>query len=149
MLLVACSRDIQNSEAIRQGVLEYLNARSTQTGLNMNLMQLEVTSVSFEKTQARATVLFRPKSGGGQGGMSMSYTLDRKGDKWVVRGRQEDGANPHGAGGMPPLPGAQPPPLPGAQPPPLPGTQPLPPLPGVQPPPANNLPPGHPPVSKQ
>ena len=125
MLLAACSRDIQNTEAIRQSVLEYLNARSTQTGLNMNMMQLEVTTVSFEKTQARATVFFRPKNGGGQGGMSMSYTLDRKGDKWVVRGRQEDGANPHGAGGMPPLP-------------------------GTQPPPADNLPPGHPSVgSKQ
>src|SRR6266581_1428420 len=75
MLLSACSRDIQTTDAVRQDVLEYLNARSAQTGLDMNMMQLEVTSVSFEKTQARATVFFRPK-GGGEGGMSMSYTLD-------------------------------------------------------------------------
>jgi hypothetical protein len=99
MLLAACSRDIQTTDAVREGVLEYLNARSAQTGIDMNMVQLEVTSVSFEKTQARATVSFRPK-GGGQGGMSMSYTLDRQGDKWVVRPRPVSGEGPHS---MPPL----------------------------------------------
>jgi len=29
--------------------------------------------------------------------MMMNYTLDRKGGKWVVRGRTENGVNPHGA----------------------------------------------------
>jgi hypothetical protein len=41
--------------------------------------------------------------------MQMSYTLDRKGSKWVVRGRQ-DGAVPHGAGGV--LPGSADPQMP-------------------------------------
>ena len=99
MLLAACSRDIQNTEAVRQSILEYLNARSAQTGLDMSMMQLEVTSVSFETAQARASVFFRPK-GGGAGGMSMNYTLDRKGDKWVVRARPESGGSPHA---LPPI----------------------------------------------
>lgn len=128
ILLAACAGDIQNTEAVRQGVLEYLNARTAQTGLDMNLMQVTVSSVSFQGgTEARATVSFRPKGGGDGGGpMTMNYTLDRKGSKWVVRGRTESGANPHG--GTPQMAPVQP------------GTL----------PPGGALPPGHPPVgSKQ
>ncbi len=108
MLLAACSRDIQNTEAVRQGIVEYLNTRSAQMGLDMNMMDLEVTSVSFEQTQARATVVFRPK-GMTRGGMSMSYSLDRQGDKWVVHGRQMTGGNPHGAPPESDLPPGHPP----------------------------------------
>src|SRR5580700_1403721 len=54
ILLAACAGDIQNTEAVRQGVLEYLNARTAQTGLDMNLMQVTVSSVSFQGgTEAR------------------------------------------------------------------------------------------------
>ena len=104
--LGACSRDIQNSEAIRQGVVDYLKAKTAQTGLDVNLMEVDVTSVSFEKDQARASIYFRPKNGPQDGGMQMNYVLDRKGDQWVVRGRTESGANPHGLppGGAPPQP---------------------------------------------
>jgi hypothetical protein len=101
-LLAACSRDIQNTEAIRQGVVDYLKARTAQTGLDVNLMNVEVTAVSFEKDQARATVYFRPKNGPEAGGMQMNYVLDRSGGKWVVRGRTENGVNPHGGSAMPP-----------------------------------------------
>jgi len=101
LLLAACSRDIQNTDAVKQSVVEYLRARMAQTGLNVDMMQVDVTSVSFQKDEAQATVYFRPKAGNGQGGMQMNYTLERKGGKWVVRGRTENGANPHGAGGMP------------------------------------------------
>jgi hypothetical protein len=120
-LLAGCARDIQNTEAVRQGVVEYLKARTAQTGLDVNMMQVDITSVSFDRDQARANVYFRPKTGGGGGGMQMAYVLDRKGGKWVVRGRSESGSNPHGTPG-----GAEMPPLPPT------GTQPL--------------PPGHPPV---
>jgi len=98
VLIAACSRDIQNTAAVRQGVVDYLKARTAQTGLDMNLMQLDVTSISFQGgTQARATVAFRPKTVAESGAaMTMNYTLDRKGDKWVVRGHGETGANPHG-----------------------------------------------------
>ncbi len=102
IFLAACARDIQNSEAVRQSVVDYLKARTAQTGLDVNLLQVDVTSVSFEKDQARATVAIRPKAGGGP--MMMSYMFDRKGNKWVVRARAE-GGSPHDASGgeaMPP-----------------------------------------------
>ena len=104
-LLVACSHDIQNTEAIRQGVVEYLKTRTAQTGLDVNMMQVDVTSVSFQRDEAQASVFFRPKNGPESGGMQMNYVLDRKGGKWVVRGRTENGVNPHGVppgGAMPP-----------------------------------------------
>ena len=114
MLLTGCARDIQNTEAVRQSVIDYLKARTAQTGLDMNLMQVDVTSVSFERDQARANVYFRPKTGDGSGGMQMAYVLDRKGGKWVVRGRADSGSNPHGTGANPmmtpqPLPPGHPP----------------------------------------
>jgi hypothetical protein len=107
MLLAACSKDIQNSDAVKQGVIDYLQERKSQTGLDMGLMQVDVISVSFEKDQARATVMFRPKSGADAAGMKLAYTLKRKGDKWVVEPHNEGGGNPHGgaaggAGGLPP-----------------------------------------------
>ncbi|MGH9559179.1 MAG: hypothetical protein ACRD30_08050, partial [Bryobacteraceae bacterium] len=95
ILVAACSLNIQNADAVKQGVIDYLRARSAQTGLDVNTMQLDVTSVSFGKDQARATIYFKPKDG--QGGMQMDYTLDRKGNKWVVRGHAENSANPHGS----------------------------------------------------
>src|ERR1700722_6142406 len=104
MLLAACSKDIQNSDAVKQGVIDYLQERKSQTGLDMGLMQVDVVSVSFEKDQARATVMFRPKSGADAAGMKLPYTLKRKGDKWVVE-PQAGGGNPHGGapgGGLPP-----------------------------------------------
>jgi hypothetical protein len=101
LLLASCSRDIQNTEAVRQGVVNYLRTRTGQTGLDVNQMQIDVVSVSFQKDQAYATMSFRPKSGGE--GMQLNYTLERKGNQWVVKGRTESGANPHGAGGLPSL----------------------------------------------
>ena len=53
---------------------------------------------SSSGNEAHATVKFTPKAGG-SGGMDMPYTLDRKGDKWVVRAHAEGGGNPHGADG--------------------------------------------------
>ena len=144
MLLAACSKDIQNTESVKQGVLDYLRARTAQTGLDVNSLQVDVTTVAFEKDQARATVSFKPKTGDGGGPMLMNYVLDRKGGKWVVRGRTENGLNPHG--GASPGTGAgeaMPPghPATGAEPPlmPAPGT----------PGPTGTLPPGHPPIGSK
>jgi hypothetical protein len=106
LLLSACSRNIQNPEAVRQGVVDYLNQRKAQTGLDMTSMDIVVTSVAFEKDQAHATLSFRPK--GAANGMTMNYTLEQKGSQWVVKGRADSGPNAHGAGGMPPAGGALP-----------------------------------------
>jgi len=104
--LAACSRNIQNKEAIEKAIWEYLNSKSAQTGLDMNAMTIEVTSMSFEKDSARAGVNFKLKSG--DGGMKMEYALDRKGDQWVVRGLTGIGEGPHVPGSTATAPGSQP-----------------------------------------
>ena len=126
---VGCGRDINNKDAVRKGVVEYLNKRSGQTGLDLNNMNLEVTSVSFQKNEAHATVSFKPKGTEASSGMSMNYVLERQGDQWVVKGRQESGLNPHGGN-------------PGMTAPGMGGTQAAP----VQPGAAGQMPPNHPPV---
>ena len=96
-LLAACTKDIQNTDAVRRAIVDYLKARQDKTGLNMDLMKVDVSSVTFSSSgnEAHATVMFTPKAGGA--GMQIPYTLDRKGDKWVVRAHAEGGGNPHGA----------------------------------------------------
>ena len=90
LALAACARkNIENKEAIRQAVVEYLSSRQAQTGLDMSNMDVNVTAMTFERDTARATVDFRVKNS--DAGMQMNYTLDRKGDKWVVQPRQEGG----------------------------------------------------------
>jgi hypothetical protein len=121
LVLAACSKDIQNPEAVKQGVVEYLKGRAPTMGLNMNAMDVNVGSISFEKDIARASVSFVPKGmPPGSGGMNMDYVLERKGDKWAVKGRQ---VSPGTAHGDQPLPGGQS--MPGG------------------------LPPGHPPTDRQ
>jgi hypothetical protein len=109
VLIAACSKDIQTTEAVRQGILDDLQQRKATTGVDPGMLDVNVSAVSFEKDQARANVAFTPKSAPGSGGMNMTYVLERQGAKWIVKGRQVGGANPHGAQGMPPDPGAQPP----------------------------------------
>ena len=101
LLLTACSRkDIQTPEAVRQAVMDDLQARQAKTGVDLSTMKVEVPSVTFNKDEARATVSFLPKGGGG---MQMPYTLTRKGDKWVVteRGVAHADALPPGAASQP------------------------------------------------
>ena len=109
LLFVGCSRGIQNEAAVRQGVIDYLSSRQD---LNLSRMQVEVKSVSFRQNEADVTVSFRPKGGEASSGMRMQYTLERRDNRWVVKGR---GAGPHGQ--MPPaMPGGQmPAPMPGGQ----------------------------------
>jgi hypothetical protein len=105
LFLASCAKNIQNTEAVRQGVIDYLKQRSTEIGIDMNSFDVKITSLSFEKDLARADVSFQPKGVPVGGGMAMSYVLDRKGDKWAVRGRQSNPATPHGGGQA--LPGNQ------------------------------------------
>ena len=112
LLLAACGRkNIENKDAIRQAVVEYLSARQAQTGLDMSTMDVNVLAMTFERDTARATVEFRVKNS--EAGMQLNYTLDRKGDKWVVQARQDagqghgvvqppSGDSPGGTGQLPP-----------------------------------------------
>ncbi len=112
LLLAACARkNIENTGAVREAVIEYLTSRQAQTGLDMSTMDVNVTAANFARDTAQATVEFRVKNS--DAGMTLNYTLDRKGDKWVVQARQdsgqghgvvggEPGAIPSGSGQLPP-----------------------------------------------
>jgi hypothetical protein len=108
-LLAACKHDIQNIDAVRGSIVDYLKQRQPKTGLNMDLMKVDVLNLAFSSSgnEAHVTVMFTPKAGGS--GMQLPYTLDRKGDKWVVRARAEGGENPHAGAGLPALPPSHPP----------------------------------------
>jgi hypothetical protein len=93
-LLGGCKRDIQNNDAIRQGVVTYLSKRQ-----DLLAMDVSVASVTYKENEATATVHFQAKGNNAPGsGMDMQYVLDRKGNQWVVRGRAGD--SPHGSQGM-------------------------------------------------
>ncbi len=117
VFLAACSKNIQNPEAVKQAIVSYLNAKSAQTGLNMANITVDVTALEFERDSARASVNFRAKGTDQNTGMTMNYTLDRKGDQWVVRERGDSASNPHGGA-----------------------------VPQTAPPSDGEIPPGHPPV---
>jgi hypothetical protein len=94
ILLCGCGKDIQNQDAVRQGVMSYLSKRT-----DLLAMDVSVTSVSFRKEEATAQVHFQAKGNSSPGaGMTMNYLLDRKDGQWVVRAKT--GANAaHGASG--------------------------------------------------
>ena len=128
LALSACNRAPADREAVRKGLMEHL---SKNAGLDMSAVDLEIKDLRFEGNEAKAEVAFKPKSTPDQG-MSMNYTLERRGQDWVVKGR----ASGHGgaAGGMAPQqPSANP--LPPGHPPAGSDTK------------AGDLPPGHPPVN--
>ena len=101
VILAACSKNIQNPEAVKEGVVDYLKQRAPTMGLDMSAIDVNVGAISFEKDIARASVSFVPKGMPGTGGMSMDYVLERKGDKWAVKGRQVSPGNSHGDQALP------------------------------------------------
>jgi len=76
--------------------MEYLAGRSD---LDLGAIQVDITSVQFRQNEADATVAFRPKAGAAGSGMEMRYTLEKKGSRWVVKGKGQApaGAPAHGA----------------------------------------------------
>jgi hypothetical protein len=90
--LTGCNRAVQDKEAIRQGVIDYVSSK-----VNVGAMEVDVTSVSFKGQEAEAGVVFRAKGVTSGPGMQMRYTLEQKSGKWVVKDKAETGATPHGA----------------------------------------------------
>jgi len=92
-----CKKNIQNQDAIRQGVMNYLAKRS-----DLLAMDVSVGAVEFRgQDEATATVHFQAKGNSApNAGMNMQYVLERKGNDWVVKGRAGENAA-HGASGMP------------------------------------------------
>jgi hypothetical protein len=96
LLLAGCAKKIDTTDAVRQGVLDYMSSIAPKIGLDLNNMQVEVSAVSFEHDHARATVSVTPKVSGAKG-MELIYNLDRQGDKWVVHGNANSAGSGHGA----------------------------------------------------
>lgn len=136
LILAACSKNIDTTEAVRQGVMDYMQSIAPKIGLDLNAMQVDVPAVTFDHDHARATVTITPKIAGSKG-MDLVYNLDRKGDKWVVNGNAQSAGSAHGAQGSVPEPAQAAPdgtPLPAGHP-------------AVGPvSPDTPLPPGHPPA---
>lgn len=87
--LLACSKNIQTNEAVKKGVVEHLSKNSS---LSLASMDIEVQSVTFRDNEADATIAFKPKNMPGDQGMAMRYTLERKGNEWVVKSKADSGA---------------------------------------------------------
>jgi hypothetical protein len=98
LAFIGCHSNIQSEDAVKRGVLDYL---STRQGLNVNSMNVTVASMVFRENEVDATVTFAPKDSSAAQPMSIRYTLQKKGDRWVVKPRA-DGANPHGGMGASP-----------------------------------------------
>ena len=85
--LIGCSKNIDNKEAVRQGVVNYLSKRP-----DFLAMDVSVTSVAFRQDEATANVHLQAKGNSAPGaGMNMEYVLERKGSDWVVKGRAGSG----------------------------------------------------------
>ncbi len=128
-LLGSCSRGVQNEAAVRQGVIDYLSQRSD---LNVSQLDVTVSSISFRQNEADATVSIRPKGTPAAQGMEIRYTLERQGNRWVVKGKGK-GQEAHSA--VQPAPGQLPPGHPSVG--------------GQSAAPEQTMPPGHPSVQGQ
>lgn len=95
--LAGCGKNIQTKEAVREGMVKYL---STRSGLSVSGMDIDIASVNFKGNEAEAMVSFKPKGGNAAAGMQMRYTLEKKGNEWVVKGKAESGSQ-HGGAAMP------------------------------------------------
>jgi hypothetical protein len=85
--LIGCGKNIDNQEAVRQGVVNYLAKRP-----DFLAMDVSVTSVAFRQDEATANVHLQAKGNNAPGaGMNMEYVLQRNGSEWVVKGRAGSG----------------------------------------------------------
>ncbi|HLG95420.1 MAG TPA: hypothetical protein VKX49_03810 [Bryobacteraceae bacterium] len=142
-LLAGCKKNIDNNDAVKQGINAYLAKRSDLLSMDVSL-----TSVAYHGDEATATVRFQAKGNSSpSAGMSMQYVLERKGDQWVVKGRAGSDAHtgmPQGSPGAA-APGAAPQSNGGSL-----GAMPS--LPNGHPAvgePSGALPPGHPPIGEK
>lgn len=92
--LTACKSGNQNSDAVRQGVIDYL----AKVGMNVKGMDITLSNVKYNGNQADVSVAFAVK-GSGQVAMTKGYHLELQGNQWTVMGSQ--GGGDHGKGGMP------------------------------------------------
>ncbi len=106
VLLAACGQNIKSKEKVQEAIL---NRLKTNSGLDLETLDVTTTAVSFDKNMAYATVAFHPKGDSRlNSGMAMTYTLENRGGKWAVvkvadsHGRGLAGQAATGAGELPP-----------------------------------------------
>ena len=98
----ACKSKVDDKEAIRAGIINYLASRKT---LNVSAMDINVTQATVSGNQAQAQVEIRLKNGPPDGAsMKLSYDLEKRGEEWaVVKSQPAGGTMQHPAPGeMPP-----------------------------------------------
>ena len=94
-LLAACSKtNIDNQEALRSAMVDYLVKNQSSIGIDPNAMDVKIDAATFEGDTAHATVGFLIK--GTDQGMHGNYSFTRQGDKWGDVKRQGAMAGPHG-----------------------------------------------------
>lgn len=95
LLLAGCAhKNIDTTDAVKEGVL-----RDVGKNVNVAAMDVNVLSVSFRGTEADAVVSFAPKGGTAQQGLTMTYTLERKGEEWHIKSRAQSDLQKHAAQG--------------------------------------------------
>jgi len=92
LFLSGCQKNIQTNDAVRKAVVEHL---AKNKNLQVDSMDIEVTTVTYRDTEADATISFKPKGADAAAGMQMRYTLERKGNEWTVKKKADSGAG-HG-----------------------------------------------------
>jgi hypothetical protein len=98
LMLAGCSKNIDNPEAVKEGVIKDIAKK-----VDVQSMDVNVDSVSFREKEADAKVSFRPKGAPASQSITMNYQLERQGDEWHIKGRSmmnHEGAAAQGT--MPP-----------------------------------------------
>lgn len=108
-VLAGCGNSLKTRDKVQEAIVHRLE---TSSGLDMNSLDVNTTSVRFDKNMAYATVAFHPKSDSSvSSAMVMKYTLEDRGGKWVVvnvADSQGHGMAGHGAASGTPLPPGHP-----------------------------------------
>ena len=86
LALAGCAnKNVDSLEAVKQGVI-----RDISKNVNVGAMDVNVVSVSFRDKEADAVITFAPKGGPAAQGLTMNYTLERRGDEWHIKNRSSD-----------------------------------------------------------
>jgi hypothetical protein len=93
LALAGCSsRNVDSLDAVKQGVIKDISKN-----INVAAMDVNVVSVSFRDKEADAVVSFAPKGGSAAQGLTMNYTMERKGDEWHIKSRAQSDLQKHAA----------------------------------------------------
>jgi hypothetical protein len=99
--LLGCKARTDDTQGIRDGVVKHI---ASLQGLDINRMQIDVVKATVDGNQAQAQVEIRPKSEqSGTASMQLNYSLEKRGDEWVVvKSQAAGGTLDHPVGGAMP-----------------------------------------------